>query len=258
MAAVTQVVLGMHHVGLHRQGRRVLDDVSLEIGAGRMTGLLGPNGAGKSTLLRLLLGLLRPDTGRVVLDGRDLSTCARREIARRIAYVPQGHMSLFPYIVRDVVALGRVSYSPFARHVGREDMAIVAEALERLSISHLAERPYTDLSGGERQAVLIARALAQGGPILVLDEPETGLDYGQQQRLYGLLRELATDGYAIMATTHDPLRAAVAFDHAVLLRHGRVMESGPAAQVLDAEGIARLYARDVGPDPAGITDVSIG
>ncbi|MFT8635165.1 ABC transporter ATP-binding protein [Novacetimonas hansenii] len=239
-------VLDVRRVGLRRNGRCVLDDVSLSIMAGRMTGLLGPNGAGKSTLRRVLLGVVRPYAGQVLLDGRDLSQWHRREVAHRIAYVPQGHISLFPYTVRDVVALGRVSYTPFARKVGAEGAAIVADALVRLSIGHLAARSYTDLSGGERQAVLIARALAQGGRILVLDEPETGLDYGQQQRLYALLRELADDGYAIVATTHDPVRAAVAFDHALLLRCGRVMRDGPAAQVLDAQGIARLYAR--GPD----------
>lgn len=246
MAVVSDPVLEVRQVGLRRNGRCVLDDVSLSVVAGRMTGLLGPNGAGKSTLLRVLLGLLRPEAGQVLLDGRDLSHWRRREIAHRIAYVPQGHMSLFPYAVRDVVALGRVSYTPFARGIDAAEADIVDDALARLSISHLAARPYTDLSGGERQAVLIARALAQGGRILVLDEPETGLDYGQQQRLYALLRELADDGYAVVATTHDPLRAAVAYDHAVLLRHGRVMRDGPAVQVLDAEGIARLYARGTG------------
>lgn len=243
MAVVSDPVLEVRGVGLRRNGRCVLDDVSLSVVAGRMTGLLGPNGAGKSTLLRVLLGLLRPDAGQVLLDGRDLSQWRRRQVAHRIAYVPQGHVSLFPYAVRDVVALGRVSYTPFARAPDPAEAAIVDGALARLSISHLAARAYTDLSGGERQAVLIARALAQGGRILVLDEPETGLDYGQQQRLYALLRELADNGYAVVATTHDPLRAAVAYDHAVLLRHGRVMRDGPAMQVLDADGITRLYAR---------------
>ena len=240
-------VLCMEHVGF-RQGRRmVLHDLSFGIRAGETTALLGPNGAGKTTLLRLLLGLAQPCTGRVLLDGRPMTQWSRREIARRIAYVPQGHVPLFPYSVRDIVGMGRLAETPFAPALRAMDEDAVDRALAELGITRLASRPYTDLSGGERQAVLLARALAQGARTLVLDEPETGLDHGQKQRLYALLRRLAAQGHAVVATTHDPLQAACMFDRAVLLRHGRIVGDGMATDVLSDAMVERLYAP---PDPS--------
>ncbi|GCE84679.1 ferrichrome ABC transporter ATP-binding protein [Komagataeibacter diospyri] len=234
-------ILWMEHAGFHRGRRTVLHDVSLGIRTGEMTALLGPNGAGKTTLLRLLLGLARPDSGQVWLDGKPMVDWSRREVARRIAYVPQGHVPLFPYSVRDIVGMGRLAETPFAPTLHERDREAVTHALAELSIIHLATRPYTELSGGERQAVLLARALAQGGRILILDEPETGLDYGQKLRLYALLRRLAAQGHAIVATTHDPVQAAGIFDRAILLRHGRVMADGPAASLLVPSMLDQLY-----------------
>ncbi|GAB6967810.1 ABC transporter ATP-binding protein [Komagataeibacter kakiaceti JCM 25156] len=235
-------VLCMEHVGFRHGRRMVLHDLSFAIGAGETTALLGPNGAGKTTLLRLLLGLVRPHAGQVLLEGRPMSHWSRREVARRIAYVPQGHVPLFPYSVRDIVGMGRLAETPFAPALRATDEDAVDRALVELAITRLASRPYTDLSGGERQAVLLARALAQGARTLVLDEPETGLDHGQKQRLYALLRRLAAQGHAVVATTHDPLQAARMFDRAVLLRHGRIVGDGMAAEVLCADMVERLYA----------------
>ncbi|BAK84867.1 ABC transporter ATP-binding protein [Komagataeibacter medellinensis] len=237
------ILLCMDHVGFQRGRRGVLHDLSFSVNRGELVALLGPNGAGKTTLLRLLLGLARPDGGEVWLEGQPMATWSRREIARRIAYVPQGHVPLFPYSVRDIVGMGRLAEAPFAPHLREADRDAVAHALGELAITHLADRAYTDLSGGERQAVLLARALAQGAGMLVLDEPETGLDYGQKQRLYALLRRLAGQGHAIIATTHDPIQAACVFDRALLLRHGRLMADGAAADLLlDEAMLARLYA----------------
>ncbi|WP_323991367.1 ABC transporter ATP-binding protein [Nguyenibacter sp. L1] len=236
--------LEARQVGFRRQGRWVLEDVSLTLRPGELVALLGPNGAGKTSLLRLLLRLSRPDAGRILLDGRDIAGLTRRHLAGRVAYVPQGHAVAFPYRVADVVALGRLAggtmLAPFA---SAADHRAAAEAMARLAIGHLAERAYVTLSGGERQSVLIARALAQGARLLVLDEPEAGLDYGQQRRLFGLLRDLAAGGYAILATTHDPLRAARVFSRAVLLRGGRVLADGPAAAILSEDAISDLYDR---------------
>ncbi|AHI24353.1 ABC transporter [Komagataeibacter xylinus] len=236
-------ILRLDHAGFRRGRRTVLHDVSLDIRMGEMMALLGPNGAGKTTLLRLLLGLARPDSGQVWLDGRPMADWSRRDVARRIAYVPQGHVPLFPYSVRDIVGMGRLAETPFAPTLHERDRKAVAHALAELSITHLAARPYTELSGGERQAVLLARAVAQGGHILILDEPETGLDYGQKLRLYALLRRLAAQGRAIVATTHDPVQAAGIFDRAILLRRGRVMADGPAASLLAPPMLEQLYAR---------------
>ncbi|GAA4494640.1 ABC transporter ATP-binding protein [Gluconacetobacter tumulicola] len=225
-----------------RGGRTVLDGVSFGMQAGEMVALLGPNGAGKTTLLRLVLRLLRPRSGRVLLDGRAIAGMTRRVLATHLAYVPQGHGVVFPYRVRDVVALGRLAGGAMlAPVVPAADRDAAEQAMARLAIGHLADRSYAALSGGERQAVLIARALAQGARLLVLDEPETGLDYGQQQRLSGLLRGLAGEGYGILATTHDPLRAARIFSRAILMREGRLVADGPAAEMLSAQAIADLY-----------------
>ncbi|MFT8778187.1 MAG: ABC transporter ATP-binding protein [Gluconacetobacter liquefaciens] len=204
--------------------------------------MLGPNGAGKTTLLRLVLRLLQPRSGQVLLDGRSISGMTRRALATHLAYVPQGHGVVFPYRVRDVVALGRLAGGAMlAPVVPAADREAAEQALARLAVSHLADRSYAALSGGERQAVLIARALVQGARLLVLDEPETGLDYGQQQRLSDLLHRLTEEGYGILATTHDPLRAARIFDRAILMREGRIVADGPAAEMLSAQAIADLY-----------------
>ncbi|MBB2199420.1 ABC transporter ATP-binding protein [Gluconacetobacter sp. 1c LMG 22058] len=225
-----------------RGGRGVLEGISFAIRGGEMVALLGPNGAGKTTLLRLVLRLLQPVSGRVLLDGRSISGMTRRALATHLAYVPQGHGVVFPYRVRDVVALGRLAGGTMlAPVVPAADREAAEQALARLAVGHLADRSYAALSGGERQAVLIARALVQGARLLVLDEPETGLDYGQQQRLSDLLRRLAAEGYGILATTHDPLRAARIFGRAILMREGRIVADGPAGDILSARAIADLY-----------------
>ncbi len=225
-----------------RGGRTVLDKVSFAMAPGEMVALLGANGAGKTTLLRLVLRLLQPRSGRVLLDGHPIAGMTRRALATHLAYVPQGHGVAFPYRVRDVVALGRLAGGAMlAPVVPAADRVAADHAMARLAIGHLAGRSYAALSGGERQAVLIARALVQGARLLVLDEPETGLDYGQQQRLSDLLCRLAAEGYGILATTHDPLRAARIFSRAILMREGRIVADGPAAETLSVQAIADLY-----------------
>jgi len=148
-------------------------------------------------------------------SGRPIGSFTQRQLAQAVAYAPQSHTPAFPYLVKDVVQLGGLAQSPFGLRKADDETGFVVTALESLAIAHLAERPYTELSGGERQAVLLARALAQKARILILDEPETGLDYGQQKRFLNLPRRLASEGYCILTTTHDPLRARDTFDRAL-------------------------------------------
>ena len=162
-------------------------------------------------------------------------------MAAEIGYVPQAHVAIFPYPVADIVAMGRSVQHGLWRQPRQMDRDAVASALDQLGIAHLARRAYTELSGGERQSVLLARAMAQGCRILLLDEPTTGLDFGQQQRLYTLLRQLSRKGYAIIASSHDPYRAREAFDRALLLQDGRLVGQGPAGTALDEAGIRALY-----------------
>lgn len=229
--------------GLHfaYRGRPVLAGAGLSLGAGELVSLLGANGAGKSTLLRLLLGFVRPQRGEVRLAGRPLHAYPRRQLAQRLAYVPQLHQAPFPYSVREVVLLGRLPATGLLRPPGQADRETVEAVLERLGIAHLAGRAYTEISGGERQLALIARALAQGAKILVLDEPMSGLDYGHQMRLLERLRSLAREGYAILKTTHHPEHALLASTRVALLRGGGIEADGPPQEVVTPAAIERLY-----------------
>ena len=225
-----------------RHGERaVLDGVDIAIAAGEVVALLGTNGAGKSTLLRILLGLLKPAAGTVTLHDTPLAGWRRRDIARRIAYVPQAHAAHFPFTVNQVVALGRIPQAGLGRRLSVVDADAIATALDRLHIAPLAERIYTELSGGERQRVLLARALAQEASILLMDEPMAGLDFGHQLRMLELIRQLAQDGYAVMHTTHRPDDAVQASTRAVLLQGGRVIADGAPRDIIHGESMAAFY-----------------
>lgn len=227
------------------RGRAVLKGASLQLAAGEVVCLLGANGAGKSTLLRVLLGFAKPSAGQVMFDGRALAHYRRRALAQCIAYVPQVHVTPFPYRVREVVLMGRMPVTGLLRAPGAKDHAAVDAMLELLGITHLAERAYTDLSGGERQLALIARALAQGARTLVMDEPATGLDYGHQIRLIERVRGLARDGYAVLMTTHHPEHALMAATRVALLADGRIAADGAPQAVVTPAAIARLYGIQV-------------
>lgn len=225
--------------------RPVLQGVNLHLRPGEVVALLGANGAGKSTLLRLLLGLQMPSAGEILLDERPLHQRPRRDIAQRLAYVPQAHVAPFPYRVSEVVLLGRLAASGLFAAPSAVDRRIAEAALTRLGIAHLAERPYSEISGGERQLALIARALTQEARLLILDEPATGLDYGHQMRLLSILRSLATDGYGVLMSTHHPEHALIAADRVLLLHQGRIAASGPPAETITTAAIELLYGLPV-------------
>jgi len=208
-------------------GRRVVaSGISFTLQAGQVLCLLGPNGGGKTTLLRTLLGLIAPLAGEVRLEAAPLSALSRRQVAHRLAYVPQAAPGGFAYPAREVVAMGRAARLPFLAAPGARDHALAEAALDRLGIAHLADRPVTELSGGERQLVLIARALVQDARCLVLDEPTASLDFGNQALVLREVRALARrDGLAVLMTTHHPDHALLVADAAMLL-HGGAM-TGP-------------------------------
>lgn len=218
--------------------------ITLEIDGG-VTCLLGPNGAGKTSLFKTLLGLLSPSAGRVVLDGRPLGDWRRQDLARAIAYVPQAHAALFPFSVRDVVLMGRAARVPAFAAPSRADIAMADSCIDRLGLSHLADRPYTEISGGERQIALIARALAQEPSILIMDEPTASLDYGNQLRVLSYIRALAAQGIGVVLSTHNPEHALLCADRVALYHQQRIVALGPPEAVLTAEAIKRLYNVDV-------------
>lgn len=222
-------------------GRLVGADLSIRLDEGEVLALLGPNGGGKTTLLKTLLGLLPPRGGAVSLAGRPLSALSDRERARLIGYVPQVHSGTFAFSVEAVVLMGRTAHGSLFARPSAHDRDVTMRALERFGVAALAQRPYTEISGGERQLVLLARALAQEPRFIVLDEPTASLDFGNQGMVIREIRALAESGLGVLFTTHDPNHALRAADRAYLLRGGEHLVDGPVAEVLTVERLAALY-----------------
>jgi iron complex transport system ATP-binding protein len=225
--------------------QKILEDVDFYVESGEAVFLLGPNGSGKTTLLKLLLGFYRPSRGEVLLSGNPILNMSRRRLAKTIAYVPQGHRVSFGYRVLDVVLMGRTPHNPFFSSYSKRDLELALEYLERLSIRHLKDKPYTMVSGGERKLTLIARALVQEAKILVLDEPADGLDFGNQLRLLEHIVKVCKGGLSCVLTTHLIDHALWAGDRAILLKDGRVLASGPPEKTLTEELIKKLYGADI-------------
>lgn len=227
-------------------GRRVVGaGVSFSLARGEVLCLLGPNGCGKTTLLKTLLGLLPPRAGRIRIDGADLAGMGRRDVARAIAYVPQAHAAFFPFAVREVVVMGRASRLGSFAAPSATDEAAAARALATLGIGHLAEADYSRISGGERQLVLIARALAGEPRLLVMDEPTASLDFGNQARVLTQVRRLSGAGIAVVFSTHDPSHALLCGDRVAALRDGTLVACGPATATVTPALLRQLYGIDV-------------
>ncbi len=236
-------VQGLHFS--HAGAPSLLQDISFTLQRGGTLCLLGPNGCGKTTLLRCLLGLETPAAGAVRVGGRDLRELNPNQRARQMAYVPQSSAGAFPFSVFDVVLMGRSAHLRFMADPDAADHRIAREALVRLQIGHLETRLFNQLSGGERQLVLLARALTQQAPLLVMDEPCTGLDLGHQVQVLQALRSLAGDGYAIVLSTHLPEHAFALQAEVALLQQGRLRGPAPATQLLTATELSRLYQTPV-------------
>src|SRR5215831_18531981 len=227
-------------------------NVALE--RGEVLALLGPNGGGKTTLLKTLLGILAPRAGDVAIGGRTLAGISIRERARLIAYVPQVHVPTFAFTVDSVVLMGRTAHGNLFSRPSARDRTVATRVLEQFGIAHLAPRPYTMISGGERQLVLLARALAQEPQFVVLDEPTANLDFGNQGKVMREIRALAGAGHGILFTTHDPNHALRAADRAYLLQAGERIAEGTVGAVLTRERLEDLYGAPV----ERLTDAATG
>jgi ABC-type cobalamin/Fe3+-siderophores transport system ATPase subunit len=221
--------------------RTVGRDVSFTLEAGEVMCVLGPNGSGKTTLLRTLLGLLPLREGKISFNGENLQSLPRRHVARIAGYVPQAHSPYFAYSVRDMVLMGRSAHLGTFSMPAAHDREVAARVLESLGISPLADRPVTEISAGERQLALIARALAQEPRLLVMDEPTASLDFGNQVRVLERIAALAGDGISILFSTHAPDHAFLAAQRALLLAEGRVLALGTPREVIRADTLERLY-----------------
>ena len=246
------VALAAREVVASYRARRVLDGVSVDVCRGEIVAVIGPNGAGKSTLVRVLAGTLLPSSGRVLLEARDLTEFSRRDIARRIAVVPQESSVAFGFNVREVVLMGRAPHQSGLLYPSDEDLRVVAAALVACDLTELGDRPLNELSGGERRRVVIARALAQAPQVLLLDEPVAHLDVRHSIALYELVRRQAAEqGIACLCVMHDLNAVARWADRAVLLSEGRVVRAGALHEVLVPELLESVFGVPLrsGTDP---------
>lgn len=218
-----------------------VDGVTFDLPRGASMALLGPNGAGKSTLLDLLLRWKTPAAGCIELAGRPLESYARTELGRTVSLVPQGEVARFAFTLREYVLFGRAPHVAALAMPGEEDERAAEAALCDVGLAALADRDVGTLSGGERQLLLLARAMAQRTPLMLLDEPTSALDPANTARVAGILRTLRERGTTLLWTTHDPSFAAAEATHAALLRAGRLLAAGPADEVLSADALTALY-----------------
>ncbi|MCL2807644.1 MAG: ABC transporter ATP-binding protein [Coriobacteriia bacterium] len=223
-------------------GKAIVENINLSIGEREIWCILGANGIGKTTFFKTLLKLIKPISGQVLYNGKELKNCSHRELARQISYVPQSHTPPFPFLVKEVISMGRNPYQQGMGRLSAKDRAAIDEAIEILSIGYLAEKKYTEISGGERQLTLLARAIAQNTPIMVLDEPVANLDFGNQARVISHISNLVENmNRTMIMTTHSP-------DHGLLLDAKVFMmfkegkhSVGKGSEIITEESVKELY-----------------
>jgi len=237
-----QPAIRVEKLTLSRGGGRLLDDVSLTVGSGERVAIVGPNGAGKTTLLKCLLGLQRPDAGKVEVFGQPIGRYGRRELARQLSYVPQLLEASVPFTVLDFLMMGRYAHSGGFSNQDREGYRIARQALERIGMTRFAERVISTLSGGERQKICIAAALAQQAPVMVLDEPSAHLDPRQREEIHHILCEIGRmDGITILVVTHDLNWVAMDYDRMVGMAAGAVVADESPESFMSVETLERVF-----------------
>ncbi len=238
-------MIEVDHLCFSYGSHAVLQDVSCSIKPGCMTFLLGHNGVGKSTLCRCILGHLSPQKGEVRLGGKPSHTYSIKELAQYAAYVPQACNPVFSYPVEQVVLMGRSAYTGLFSAPSKADEQIAHEALERMGIAQLAQKEFVQLSGGERQLVLVARALAQQGKVLLMDEPTASLDYGNQLKVLTQIKKLCQAGLSVLISSHNPQHALWFADEVIALDRGKVLAAGAVGEVMTPELVRALYDVEV-------------
>ena len=246
-------LLEVHDLKAGYGDKEIVHGVSFDIPRGQFVCVIGANGCGKSTLLKNLLGLVDPFGGSVFIDGKDIDTMNERERAQHFAYIPQAHTPPFPFRVSDVVILGRTPYlTGIASAATERDHIIAYRALQQLSIEHLADKVYTELSGGQQQLVLIARALAQEPDLLVMDEPTAALDFGNQQLVLSCVYQLSRMGMSVLMVTHDPDHALFCSDRVIMMEDGNIIGDGTPLEIITTENLRRIYNTE-----SYVTDITV-
>ncbi len=238
--------LDIQHADLgYRPDCPLLTNISLCISSDETYSVLGQNGTGKTTLFRTLLGLLPPLSGTVTLNDKPLAHYSRKELAGIVAYVPQAHHTPFSYTVKEVVLFGRNAHMGFFGNPSKNDRLVVERILKILELTHLADRVYTELSGGERQMVMIARALAQDAKLLILDEPASNLDYGNQARLLKKISALKKEGTGIIMATHQPDHAMMLESKVLMLSSQNIHRYDETSDALQPDILQSIYGVDI-------------
>jgi iron complex transport system ATP-binding protein len=220
-------------------------EVNFSLKPGQVLCILGPNGCGKTTLLKCLTGIFKLNKGSVWLEGTDIVQLDRSAIARKTGYVPQVHQPAFPFSVLDAVLVGRAPHLGFLESPGKKDIEIAETAIEALGISHLKNRSYTELSGGERQLVVFARVMAQQPSLILLDEPTSHLDYGNSIRFLDILEQIVTPGMPVIMTSHFPDHAFLISQKVAIMKGGRIIAFGTTDEVITEENLQSIYDIEV-------------
>lgn len=231
---------------------KVLNGVSFNVQKGQYMCILGANGCGKTTLLKTMLAFLKPQQGSITLYGKKVHDMDERELAQKVAYIPQTHTPPFSFIVKDVVLLGRTPHLSRSCHPSPKDESIAKAAMERLGISDYANKRYTELSGGQRQMVIIARALTQQPDILIMDEPTASLDFGNQYLVLEQMLSLAREGMSILMVTHNPDHALYCADRIIAMQDGNILSLGASRAVVNEPTMRSIYNMTI-----KVRDVSI-
>jgi len=215
--------------------------ITFSVENGEVVSILGPNGCGKTTLLKCLNGLVRLQKGKIQINSRNIYKLSRPEVARALGYVPQVHQPVFPFTVLDAVLIGRTAHLKILQSPGKKDIKIAEEALEKMGIAYLRDRPYTEISGGERQMVIFARVLSQQPSLLLLDEPTSHLDFGNQIRLLRIVRKLSSTGLPIIMTSHFPDHAFLSSNKVALMKQGSFIDLGSPERVITDKNLEEVY-----------------
>jgi len=219
----------------------VLSDISFSVEKGQLCGLFGPNGSGKTTLFKCCLRFLPVEQGGIRMDNMDVSNRSVEELAKTVAYVPQEHKPPFPYLSREVVLMGRTPHIKGFFGVKKSDKMIALDSMDQLGIMELSDEPYNQLSGGQRQMVLMARAIAQDTPLLFLDEPTSALDFQNQMKIWGLMEDIVEEGKTILACSHDPNHVAWFCDKVVVISDSHVLAQGEPEDVINEDTLDCIY-----------------